>query len=356
MTVFRKLRLRSLLKSLLFIMLPLLFAGLITPLAISEFKEMNREPVELYSVPARELEGAYVTVEIPLIYEVYAYEGETVNDVPNGKITSKEYIIDANEADFCGLSLADELIEKGDQLYSDTIKYLTGELSEISSTFRVTGVMRAMSGDRLDFYRNSDIHNLLGNNSDSLLPFYLDAETKKECGSFFIVLGLGLFSLVFSVFFAARALSGVYQKQLTDKASELTHGAPEYLSQRIAQMDASARKQNGICVDNELVFLDSGLFQYLYKTDDIVWAYQKTVKKGFNRSYFLVIGGNDGQLIELEMTQEKVRVCLEDIFATMPWCAIGYSALCNGMFRRNRDALRTIAQAQRRDHSSETKA
>lgn len=356
MTVFQKLRLRSLRKSLLFIMIPLLFVGLITPLAISEFKEMNRKPVELYSVPARELEGAYVTVEIPLIYEAYAYEGETVNDVPNGKITSKEYIIDANEADFCGLSLADELIEKGDQLYSDTMKYLTGELSEIGSTFRVTGVMRAMSGDRLDFYRNSDIHNLLSDNSNHLLPFYLDAETKKERGSFFMVLGLGLFSLALGVFLAARPLSGIYQKQLTSKVSELTHGTPEYLSQRIARMDASARKQNGICVDNELIFLDSGLFQYLYKTDDIVWAYQKTVKKGLSRSYFLVIGGNDGQLIELEMTQEKVQACLKDVFAAIPWCAIGYSDLCNGMFRQNRNALRTIAQAQRSGHTSETKA
>ena len=162
MTIFQKLRLRSLQKSLLYIIPPLILAALMTMIAIPGFRDMNREPVELYSIPRDELEGAYVTVEIPLIYDAYAYSEETVNDIPTGKITSKEYIIDANETDFCGLVLADELIEQGDQLYSDSMKYLTGRLSDVNSTFRVTGVMRAIIGTRLEYYRSSAVSELLG--------------------------------------------------------------------------------------------------------------------------------------------------------------------------------------------------
>jgi len=354
MTIFQKLRLRSLQKSLLYIIPPLILAALMTMIAIPGFRDMNREPVELYSIPRDELEGAYVTVEIPLIYDAYAYSEETVNDIPTGKITSKEYIIDANETDFCGLALADELIEQGDQLYSDSMKYLTGRLSDVNSTFRVTGVMRAIIGTRLEYYRSSAVSELLGHNAEQLLPFYLDAETKQDRSDPFLALGIALISLAACVLLTVLPLSGVYQKQLTATVSALTHGEPEALSQRVAQMAASARRQNGICIDNGLVFLESGLHQYLYKADDIVWAFEKTSKRGFSQSSFLVLGDSDGTLIELAMQPTKVQEHLKSIFFTMPWCAIGYTALCQAAFSKNRDMLRTIAQAQRSGNTSDT--
>lgn len=354
MTIFQKLRLRSLRKSLLCIILPLILVVLMAMLAVSGFKDMNREPVELYSVPRDELEGAYVTVELPLIYDAYAYSEETVNDIPTGKITSKEYIIDANETDFCGLVLADELVKQGDQLYSDSMKYLTGRLSAVSSTFRVTGVMRAIMGTRLEYYQSSAVSELLGHNTERLLPFYLDAETKTDRSSPFLALGFGLFSLAALVFLTVLPLSGAYQKQLTATVSTLTHGEPEALSQRVAQMAASARKQNGICIDNGLVFLESGLHQYLYKADDIVWAFQKTGKHGFSQSSFLVLGARDGTLIELAMQPAKVQEYLKNILFTMPWCAVGYTALCQAAFSKNRDMLRTVAQAQRSGNTADT--
>ena len=255
MTIFQKLRLRSLQKSLLYIIPPLILAALMTMIAIPGFRDMNREPVELYSIPPRRTRrGRTSRSKSPLIYDAYAYSEETVNDIPTGKITSKEYIMTRTRRISAGLVLADELIEQGDQLYSDSMKYLTGRLSDVNSTFRVTGVMRAIIGTRLEYYRSSAVSELLGHNAEQLLPFYLDAETKQDRSDPFLALGIALISLAACVLLTVLPLSGVYQKQLTATVSALTHGEPEALSQRVAQMAASARRQNGICIDNGLVF------------------------------------------------------------------------------------------------------
>ena len=341
-----KLRLRSLLKLSWLIGLLLLSGALLLTVALSEAKEMNRQPVELYDVPRDELEGAYVTVEIPRIYEQYAYNEREVNDIPTGVITSKEYIIDANDNDFCGLVLNGEMIQKGDQLFTETEELIWKGTGEIKSTFRVQGVMRPMLGDRLAFYKDSVMGMLYGEDSDALLPLYLDAESGKDKSDLAFVFMLAVSMLMAGVGFVVAILCGAYQKQVMNKASELSHGDVQDFLERVAKMYDSAQRFGGLRMGDGLVLIENGAFHSLYKADELVWAYQKTVKKGSGKSFALTLHTSDGKSNEIPMNEQKAKEALERIFETIPGCVIGYREDVLMVFLRNRGMMKDVAAAQ----------
>lgn len=341
-----KLRLRSLLKLSWMMGLLLLFGGLMLALAISEAKEMDRQPVELYDVPRDELEGAYVTVEVPRIYEQYAYNEREVNDIPTGVITSKEYIIDANENDFCGLALNGEMIEKGDQLFTETENLLWEGTGEIKSTFRVQGVMRPMLGDRLDFYRDSIVGMLYGEDSDALLPLYLDAESEKEKGDRTFAVVLAIIMLAGGVGLAAAVLCGACQKQVVNKAAELSHGDVQYILERAERMYDSGQRFGGLRMGDGLILIENGASHSLYRADELVWAYQKTVRKGNSKSFALALYTDDGKSNEIPMSEQKGKEALERIFEMIPGCVTGYRDELLMVFLRNRGMMKDIAAAQ----------
>lgn len=352
MKLLRKLRLRSVLRlarpvGLIFCLcLPVLI------LLTMEVFEAKKEPVGLYDVPADELEQQRVTAEIPIILGQSGYTEETRNDKPTGKIVSKDYLIYANEHDLCFLVLPDELIEQGDRLCAESEKYLNGEITEIQSELTVTGTMRALNGERAKTYQ--PLIEELGDGYYNILPLYLDAEAKNQTnGTVFVLCGMGVAFLLPLLIFALLAANGRYQKQLTEKVSQLAGGNTEETLERVQQAYDSAQKYNGVRIGSGLVFAESGVRHYLYKLDELVWVYGKTVKQAANTSVSLgakhcfVLNTMDGQHIEVPMKKKVLETLLVYLYRAAPNCVIGYRDGLQKIFWTDRMAMRSIAEAQR---------
>lgn len=341
-------------KSLKKVILPvcLLMIGVIVCFAISKVWLLVEKPANLYEVPRDELEGKYVTVEVPYIYACYAYTEQYKNDKPTGVITSSEYIIDANVDDYCGLFLPKNMVELGDKLLDESEAYANYETDEITETFTVKGIMKRMPDDSLDYYHetvNYDSWDL--GDQERFLPLYLVARGDDENVGTFALLGIALVLLVSAVVMLGKAASGNNQKQLMQKAQELSPGNPDYILTHVEQMYENAPSVGGLRMNASLILLEQGPKQFLYGAKDLVWAYQNTVQHRTNgipthKSYHLILRMADGITKDVAMKEAQVKEQLQKIFALIPGCALGYSQELEAMYKSNRAGLAGVASSQ----------
>lgn len=350
MEFLKKLRARSLKKALPLMIV--LLVGAVLLLSLSEFWLLLRTPANLHEVPRRELYGKYVTVEVPYIYACYAYTEEYKNDRATGNITSCEYVIDANEADYCGLRLPKGLVAKGDALLQESEDYLNYETDEITATFTVRGIMKAMPSDSLDFYYETvGFQDMSADQQDLFLPLYLDAwDGVPERTVVCLIFGLAL--LVWGLVLLIRILCGSCQKQLRQKAEALSPGSPEYILSHAEQLYAMAPSTAGLRMNASLILLEQGWKQYLYSTGELVWAYPSMTQHRVygiptGKSYGLVLKMADGSTRTLTLPQAKAQEQMQKIQALVPGCALGYSQELEAMYARDRASLQNVAAAQR---------
>lgn len=346
----KKLKSKSLKKAILPVCL--LLVGVILFAAISEFWLLVGKPVNLYDVPRDALEGKYVTVEIPYIYGCYAYTEQYKNDKPTGVITSSEYIIDANVDDYCGLLLPKDMVEQGDALLDESDAYANYETDEITGTFTVKGVMKKMPGDSLDFYHEAvDYDSWDSADQARFLPLYLVARGDSDNVGSVVFLAIALALLVIAVVMLVKAVGGSNQKQLMQKAEELSPGNPDYILTHVEQLYEHAPSVGGLRMNASLILLEQGAKQFLYGAKDLVWAYQNTVQHRTNgipthKSYHLILRMADGTTRDVAMKGEQVKEQLQKIFALIPGCALGYSQELEAMYKSNRAGLAEVAASQ----------
>lgn len=350
MEFLKKLRSRSLKKAMPLLIFLLVAAVLL--LSLSEFWILFQKPVNLHDVPRRELSGKYVTVEIPFIYGSYAYTEEYKNDRPTGNITSQEYIIDANDNDFCGLRLPQGLVAKGNALMQECEDYLNYETDKITKTFTVRGIMKAMPSDSLDFYYETvDFRNMTADQQDQFLPLYLDAWDGLP-GRTVVCLILGLALLIWGLVLMICILCGSCQKQLIEKAEALSSDSPEYILSHAEQLFTLAPSQGGLRMNAGLILIEQGWRQYLYSTGELVWAYPSMTQHRVygiptGKSYGLVLKMADGTGRTLALSQAQVQEQMQKIQALVPGCALGYSQELATMYAQDREHLAQVAAAQR---------
>ena len=318
---------------------------------VSKPQLLFSKPVNLYDVPREALEGKYVTVRVERIYDSYAYTEQFKDNVSTG-ISSQEYIIDANEMDYCGLLLKKDMLEQADALLDSTYDYLMGEAETIEGGFTVTGVMRKMPEDSLDFYHEVvDYDSMPEENQEYFLPLYLVPRTQGDVITSWVFLGLGLVFLAIAVVQLCKAGGGKNQKQILRKAEELSPGNPDYILTHADELYKTAPSVGGLRMNASLILVEQGARQFLYGTKDLVWAYQNTVQHRTNgiptgKSYHLMLNMADGTTRDLQMKETQVKEQLQKIFALVPACALGYDKDLQAMFRNNRGALAEVARAQ----------
>lgn len=358
-----QLKRKSVMKSLVSVIL-LLALG-VALLVFSNGILLLKKPANLYSVPEDELEGKYVTVDLgasTIIYDWYAQTEQSKEGSSLKTITSREYIIDANENSFCGLLLPQSMIEAGDALMEECADYLDYETDEITKGFTVTGIMRKMPADSLEFYHEyMDYDARSAEEQAMILPLYLEVRTGGSVGVTWVMVVLGLALIVLALVRLIRALSGKNQKQLTAKAEELAPGNAEYILNQVQELCQSTPAVGGVRMNSSLLYLENGAKQYLYGAKDVCWAYKNTVTHRTNgiptgKSYNLMLKLADGSTQAMSMSEPQVDEMLQRIFVTFPGCVVGYSKEWETLFKKDRQEFARLAAAQRAQQPQQSAA
>lgn len=351
MRFIKKLKTKSIIRTAL-LALFIAFIGVIF-LVGSQCWLLWQTPANLHDVPRDELEGAYVTVEIPFIYGSYAYTEKYESDLDTtGTVVAMEYIIDANEADYCGLLVEDQdLIAKADALMEQSYQFNYYEIDEITATFTVTGIMEKMPSDSLGFYHEIVGYNQLTSRDQEIyLPLYLNVRDGSEVTSSVILLVAAAAFLLWAVILLLRAVSGVHQKQILKKAEQLSPNAPELILDQLDQLNESQPKAK-VKLNDRLIFAQNGSNSKLYAINELVWAYHAVTTQ---RIYFIPAGKThsltlamiDGKTIQVPMKEETVKEYLQTIHQAHPGCFLGYNNEIAKIYRKNPASLPQIRAAQ----------
>ena len=348
MTHLKKLKTETLLKMLPIIVL-LAFFGILF-LSISNTFVAEPEAVYLHDVPRNELEGAYVTVNLDYIYGCYAYTETYEDNKPTGKITQREYLIDANPEDYMCVILSGDLMDKAEILLKQSDEYYYGERDDITASFVITGLVKTLPSDSKEFlYDAVDYYSLSAEEKAIYLPLYIDVDAYEKDPVFMVIGGV---LLAIAVVMLVMVLSGHYQRQVKERLLQYFGTYADKANEFMNYM-VNLPSVKGLRIGAGYMLVRAGYHHFLYDGNDVVWAYQQTTRQRLygviplGKTYTLMLGLSDGKFKTVPMSEAKVKEQLQLIARNFPTVAVGYSEQLRSLYNSNREALRQVAAAQR---------
>lgn len=348
MNYLKKLKTETITKLLPLVILFAFVGGLC--LAGSNLFAEEPEARYLHDVPRNQLEGAYVTVNLDYIYGCYAYTEEYEDNKPTGRITEREYLIDANEYDYMCVILSGDLMDKAEILLKQSDEYYYGERETITASFVITGKVRPLTLESKNFLHDAvDYDSLDAATQDTYLPLYLDPVdySVQTVPLIFAVIFLGA-----AIIMLVLGITGWYQRQVKERLLQY-FGSYTDKSDEFMNYMLSLQNVKGLRVGAGYMLLRQGYSHYLLDGNDIVWAYQQVTRQKLygiiplGKTFALMLKTADGKQKLLQMSEAQVKTQLQLIAQHFPTVAIGYSAQLQNMFQNNPASLREVAASQR---------
>lgn len=342
----KDLKMKSLKKNLAKILIALALAvGLLVGTDFGAFRAIGG-PKDLYSLRADELEGTYVTAEIYYIHDWYAYTETTNSSTNRSTVTEKEYIVLTEDA-VLGIALPSAMIRDADKVLEDSEDYYYGELDELTRSITVTGTIRRMDAETLDFY-----HQVLGydgmSNADRAMcqPLVLKANClgRTPEGLTWVMTLAAAGALIYMVWVLLAVLTGAHQKSI--KAYCKNSESPEAAMEELEQFYRDTTPVSGVRVGKWILFESKGK-DILLDTNNAVWAYMHTVNHTSNgiptgRTFGVILRTRDRKKYEISMRNEAAaREVLDTIARDMPRTVLGYTPKLERFYnQRFQDFLR----------------
>ena len=236
------------------------------------------------------LQGQYITMDVDTLIDYYA---ETVRS-ESGKrdeVSAREYIMPINTPDatiYIGLEVPASKIDDAEAVVDDTARMLDDEDGNYEwdgSYVTVRGTLKRMDDETKQLWEDYFIdagfsYDDIGlEDGCTFLPLVL---TDDEIdGSDTFVLGfMGiviLLVLALLIWFVVRSLTGGFQKQIRNyiKASD----DPQATEQALDRFYEDTMQDGKVRMSRSWLMYDKGGNSWVLAGDDVVWAYQYTVRK-----------------------------------------------------------------------------
>lgn len=298
----------------------------LTPTALSDLTEEN-------------LEGAYVSGEIPFLHTLYAREEACRRGEPTGEVLGLHYAIDFGEGRYMGLHVHGDDMSRAERMMAACQVYRYGELPrEKLPVLPVSGTVKAMEGGELDCFMA-----LAGENealSAALLPYYIDVgRIGPRTVTAQVLLALSALAfLALALVPVVRALSGAYQRQVLSALSQAW--SRSIAAERAGQFYERTQPVCGVRMGPEYVFFQQGPKSILLRPWDVVWVYQDDLPRPLRRPvHAVLLRTADGARYALPMDARRAEQLLEAAAQALPGAATGYSEETDRLYREDRAAL-----------------
>ena len=293
-------------------------------------------PVSLYSIPAGELEGAYVTVEVPFLYATYA---ET-QDASSGETLSMEFIMDANEDQFMGLRVSGEKLDQALALRQASMDYeSTGTLPD---TITITGTVEPLTGESLKLYNSAMGHSLPQEELDAaFLPLVLNAGTIGGIPylTCWLCLAGGLLCLALGALVCVNMLRKGPIQQLVTQANVMNPEDPDAILLRAEGIYNTKNAPLGC--DGQVVLYATPKKCWLLGARELVWAYIQPLGSGWQ----LCLHRRDGKQIRLSMTLFQAQRSMAALGQCQDSMALGYHPALKEAWQQDPEQVPAAAQA-----------
>ena len=336
-----KLRKKSL-KTTLPLSIALAIAGIVMiALSLPSITTAGQDPIPWEEVNFEgDIEGLYVS---GTLYGIYDWYCENTTD---GRVTSKEYIIDADDTYYMGMLVLKKDMDAAEDLMDVSWDYLDGyateeELAELQ--YEITGTISPIPTDSRHFY-NEYIDWVAESDPTArslFLPYYIEVNKAGAftAGGAWLLGGAGVLFVAIAILLIVLALNGFYQKSIKKYID--TSASPDMTAERIERFLANTKETNGMYYNNEFICGQHGSSTIFGETSKIVWVYtHETKHKSYfitvSKTYELVICFVDGTRHFVSMkNQAAADLHIHRLGELCPQAIFGYTDELNSLFNRS---------------------
>lgn len=314
------------------------------------------------------LQGQYLEADIDTLIDYYA---ETVRS-ESGKrdeVSAREYIMPINTPDatvYIGVEVPKPKISDAEAVVADTERLIDDEDGSYEwdgSYVSVRGTLQPMDDETRQLWEDYFIdagfsYDDIGLFDDcTALPLVLtDGEIDGQDTFVYGFMGvIGVLLVVLAIWFVVHSLTGGFQKQIRNyiKASD----DPQATEQALDRFYEDTMQDGKVRMSRSWLMYDKGGNSWVLAGDDVVWAYQYTVR---HKAYGILTVRKE-VMVRVFGTKEK-RAChdiyvrnedeaqeiLRQMQSTYPDAMIGYNAEIEKRYRANPVTFHQEVAAARR--------
>jgi len=314
------------------------------------------------------LQGQYLEADIDTLIDYYA---ETVRS-ESGKrdeVSAREYIMPINTPDatvYIGVEVPASKIDDAEAVVADTERLIDDEDGSYEwdgSYVSVRGTLQPMDDETRQLWEDYFIdagfsYDDIGLFDDcTALPLVLtDGEIDGQDTFVYSFMGvIGVLLVVLAIWFVVHSLTGGFQKQIRNyiKASD----DPQATEQALDRFYEDTMQDGKVRMSRSWLMYDKGGNSWVLAGDDVVWAYQYTVR---HKAYGIltvrkevmvrVFGAKEKRACHdiYVRNEDEAQEILRQMQSTYPDAMIGYNAEIEKRYRANPVTFHQEVAAARR--------
>lgn len=314
------------------------------------------------------LQGQYLEADIDTLIDYYA---ETVRS-ESGKrdeVSAREYIMPINTPDatvYIGVEVPKPKISDAEAVVADTERLIDDEDGSYEwdgSYVSVRGTLQPMDDETRQLWEDYFIdagfsYDDIGLFDDcTALPLVLtDGEIDGQDTFVYGFMGvIGVLLVVLAIWFVVHSLTGGFQKQIRNyiKASD----DPQATEQALDRFYEDTMQEGKVRMSRSWLMYDKGGNSWVLAGDDVVWAYQHTVR---HKAYGIltvrkevmvrVFGAKEKRACHdiYVRNEDEAQEILRQMQSTYPDAMIGYNAEIEKRYRANPVTFHQEVAAARR--------
>lgn len=314
------------------------------------------------------LQGQYLEADIDTLIDYYA---ETVRS-ESGKrdeVSAREYIMPINTPDatvYIGVEVPKPKISDAEAVVADTERLIDDEDGSYEwdgSYVSVRGTLQPMDDETRQLWEDYFIdagfsYDDIGLFDDcTALPLVLtDGEIDGQDTFVYGFMGvIGVLLVVLAIWFVVHSLTGGFQKQIRNyiKASD----DPQATEQALDRFYEDTMQDGKVRMSRSWLMYDKGGNSWVLAGDDVVWAYQYTVR---HKAYGIltvrkevmvrVFGAKEKRACHdiYVRNEDEAQEILRQMQSTYPDAMIGYNAEIEKRYRANPVTFHQEVAAARR--------
>ena len=314
------------------------------------------------------LQGQYLEADIDTLIDYYAETVVSESGRPD-KVSAREYIMPVNTPDatvYIGVEVPKPKISDAEAVVADTERLIDDEDGSYEwdgSYVSVRGTLQPMDDETRQLWEDYFIdagfsYDDIGLFDDcTALPLVLtDGEIDGQDTFVYGFMGvIGVLLVVLAIWFVVHSLTGGFQKQIRNyiKASD----DPQATEQALDRFYEDTMQDGKVRMSRSWLMYDKGGNSWVLAGDDVVWAYQYTVR---HKAYGIltvrkelmvrVFGAKEKRACHdiYVRNEDEAQEILRQMQSTYPDAMIGYNAEIEKRYRANPVTFHQEVAAARR--------
>ena len=314
------------------------------------------------------LQGQYLEADIDTLIDYYAETVVSESGRPD-KVSAREYIMPVNTPDatvYIGVEVPKPKISDAEAVVADTERLIDDEDGSYEwdgSYVSVRGTLQPMDDETRQLWEDYFIdagfsYDDIGLFDDcTALPLVLtDGEIDGQDTFVYGFMGvIGVLLVVLAIWFVVHSLTGGFQKQIRNyiKASD----DPQATEQALDRFYEDTMQDGKVRMSRSWLMYDKGGNSWVLAGDDVVWAYQHTVR---HKAYGIltvrkevmvrVFGAKEKRACHdiYVRNEDEAQEILRQMQSTYPDAMIGYNAEIEKRYRANPVTFHQEVAAARR--------